>query len=303
MTRRRVAVTGGAGRLGRYIVDELAPRHDVRALDRVASASMSAADIVDITNFDDLRRAIEGMDSVIHVAGIDGHIQTSAEDFFKVNVFGVWNVLQASADAGIGKIVITSSTAVTGLNTRERRVVPAYLPVDEEHPLLATDAYGIGKHLDEVMAAAFSRRYGMAVTCIRPTYIAFPELISHLMGRTGPIGPGTPAVFHEAPPLLRTYVDPSDLARCYRLALEHDAPGFDVFWASAQDTFEPTPTLEYAKSAYGMLPEVKRPEIYAANAHASMIDCSKAREILDWVPQTDWESLSHGIDISKEDRP
>ena len=79
------------------------------------------------------------------------------------------------------------------------------------------------------------------VACIRPTYIAFPDLIPHLRGETGLVGPDTPAAFREAPPLLRTYVAPTELARCYRLAAEDGAPGFEVFWASAADTFEPAP--------------------------------------------------------------
>jgi UDP-glucose 4-epimerase len=291
MTGQRVAVVGGAGRLGRYIVEELAPFHDVLVLDRNAFSGPEPSQIVDIMALDELRAAFRDVGAVIHVAGIDGHVQTTPEMFYKTNVIGTWNVLQAASEAGIRKVVLTSSTSATGLNAADALAVPEYLPLDEAHPLFPSDAYGLSKQINEITAAGFGRRSDMHIVCIRPTYILFPELVPHLRGDAVFEGE-VPAAFQEAPPVLRTYVDPRDLARCYRLALGYRSTGFDLFWANAADTFETTPTLDYFKSLYGGLPEIRQPELYQRNPHASIIDCSKAQRLLNWVPETSWELLS-----------
>ena len=291
MKSKRVAVVGGAGRLGRYIVEELRSTHEVLVLDRTISASPVASGIVDIRVLDDLRKSLDGVDAIVQAAGLDGHVRAAPEAFFETNVLGTWNVLQAATEAGIQKIIVTSSTSVTGLSAANPHAIPQYLPIDEEHPLCPLDAYGLGKQLNEITAASFGRRPNMHVVCIRPTYIVFPELVPHLMG-TSEFEGEAPAAFQEAPPLLRAYVDPSDLARCFRLALESESRGFDLFWASATDTFETTPTLEYLKTAYGRLPEIRRPDVYERDAHASPIDCSRAKRVLNWVPEITWPQLS-----------
>jgi hypothetical protein len=70
--------------------------------------------------------------------------------------------------------------------------------------------------------------------------------------------------------------------------LEYESEGYDLFWASAADTFEAMPTLEYLTRLYGTLPPLRRPDIYAMNPHASVIDCSRAKDVLGWAPQTSW---------------
>ncbi|MGB3338498.1 MAG: NAD(P)-dependent oxidoreductase [Devosia sp.] len=286
----QVAVIGGAGRLGRYVVDEIAPNHDVVVVDRVGAGSAHRHVRADITSIEDLMTALDGCDAVIHVAGIDGHIDAQAKDFFAVNVFGTFNVLEAVRRLGIGRVIVTSSTAATGLNATPD-LTPAYLPIDEEHPLAPTDPYGIGKHLIEVMAEDFGTRHGIAVTCIRPTYIAFPELVPHLASSTIPDDPRLAQMFQEPLPRLRSYVDPGELARCYRLALALTEPGYQVFWANAADTFDARSTLEYATHIYGDLPRISQPERYRKHPQAAMIDCSKAERLLGWTHVKSWRDV------------
>lgn len=288
MRSQHVAVIGGAGRLGRYVVNELGARHEVLVLDRSSVAAGKSTKIVDITILDDLRQALKDVEAIVHIAGVDGHVEAAPEVFFGVNVVGTWNVLQAAAELGIRKVIITSSSSATGLNTADPLAMPRYLPIDEEHPLAPSGAYGLSKQVNEISGASFGRRGRCHVVCIRPTYIAFPELIPHLRGTRITPGEEIPAAFREPLPLLRTYVEPGDLARCYRLALEYESEGYDLFWASAADTFEATPTLEYLARLYGALPPLRRPGVYALNPHASVIDCSRAKDVLGWAPQTRW---------------
>jgi nucleoside-diphosphate-sugar epimerase len=288
MRSQHVAVIGGAGRLGRYVVNELSARHEVLVLDWSSVALSGSTKVVDITVLDDLRQALKGVEAIVHVAGVDGHVEAAPDVFIGVNLVGTWNVLQAAAELGIRKVIITSSSSATGLNAADSLTIPRYLPIDEEHPLTPSGAYGLSKQINEITGASFGRRGRCHVVCIRPTYIAFPELIPHLRGTRVRPGEEIPAAFREPLPLLRTYVEPGDLARCYRLALEYESEGYDLFWASAADTFEAMPTLEYLTRLYGTLPPLRRPDIYAMNPHASVIDCSRAKDVLGWAPQTSW---------------
>lgn len=298
MSSLRVAVIGGAGRFGRYVVNELSARHEVLVLDRSSAASTRSFKVVDITALEDLRQALHGVDAIVHVAGVDGHVEAAPDVFIRVNLVGTWNVLHVAAELGIRKVIITSSSSATGLNVAAPLTVPRYLPIDEGHPLAPSGAYGLSKQVNEITGASFGRREHCHVVCIRPTYIAFPELIPHLKGTDSTIEGDLPVAFREPLPLLRTYVEPTDLARCYRLALDFESEGYDLFWASAADTFEATPTLEYLSRLYGKLPHVRRPEIYAANPYASVIDCSRVKNVLGWSPQTSWPLLS-ATDVSQ----
>jgi nucleoside-diphosphate-sugar epimerase len=203
----------------------------------------------------------------------------------------------------VKKAVVCSSNAATGLNHTNRHLAPLYLPIDEAHPLRPSHAYGLSKQVTEIVGESFARRQGMAVIIIRPVYIMFPELVTAIAARVNDPATGdfpseaaraTAQSLAELEPLslLRAYVRPEDAARAFRLALAADLGGYDLFYVAANDSFEPRPTLDYVEWIYGRVPEVRKPEVYAANPHASVFDCGRARELLDWRPELGWEQLS-----------
>ncbi|HLX09774.1 MAG TPA: NAD-dependent epimerase/dehydratase family protein [Thermoanaerobaculia bacterium] len=122
----RVLVTGATGFLGRRLVDELAPRHDLRVLVRPAAAGAAAAgarrgafpagvEVVpgDVTDAAGLRRAATGCEAVIHAAALVKILAPAAE-FERVNVGGLENVLAAASAAGAAKVVYVSSFMALG---------------------------------------------------------------------------------------------------------------------------------------------------------------------------------------------
>ena len=293
-----VAVTGGSGRLGRYVVDELRGRASVTVIDKRPAGTEPSHVEADILDLGAMRRAFAGHDTLVHLAAIDGHVNAAPETFFETNVQGTWNVLHAACEAGVKKAVVCSSHAATGLNRSNPHMPPEYLPIDESHPLRPTNAYGLGKAVTEMIAKSFARRGAMEVVTIRPVYIMFPELVRHVAERVGDPGgedeSGAGALsdaFLEPLALLRSYVRPEDLARAFRLALETDCGEFDLFYITARDTFEPSPTLAYVERVYGALPEVRKPQVYEANPHASAFDCDRAQAVLGWKARGTWEEL------------
>jgi nucleoside-diphosphate-sugar epimerase len=288
----KVLVTGGAGRLGRFVVAELTSRCEVSVLDRAVGAAPVAFS-VDVLDLGALSAAMRGFDAVIHLAAIDSSVTASPEVVFDTNVRGTWNVLHAAQQAGVGRTVICSSSSAAGLDYTNPRMPPLYLPIDEAHPLRPSQAYGLSKQLDEEIARSFGHRGGMEVVCLRPAWVMFPEAVRRVMAeRQGGTLPAAPGRHREPWPLLRSYVAPDDAARAFRLALELPGVPHGVFIITAADTFEPEPTLVHLERTYGAGLPVRKPEVYANDPRASAWDITRAREILGWNPSRHWDEFS-----------
>ena len=290
-----VLVTGGTGRLGRFVVAELKRHYRVVALDRdPATAPDLTVDVLDLPS---LVAAMRGQHAVVHLAAIDAAVPAPAPVIFDTNVQGTWNVLEAAHATGIRHVVICSSVSALGIDFTNPRTPPVYLPIDEAHPLQPTQAYGLSKQLGEEIARSFARRRAMAVTCLRPAWVMFPEILASLVGRLRK-GPetGPPPAGQEPLPLLRGYVDPEDAARAFRLALARPEAAGDIFFITASDTFEAEPTLRHLERLYGSVPEVRKQDAYRQNPHAGVYDTSRAREILGWTPSVTWADLVDRVD-------
>jgi NAD(P)-dependent dehydrogenase (short-subunit alcohol dehydrogenase family) len=173
-TPTNVLVTGGGGRLGAYVVDELVAHHAVRVADLKPprrDVDFTRTDVLDLAA---LTAVMQGCDAVVHLAAIPNPRDKAAEVVFGINLLGTWNVLHAAHELGISKVVLCSSECATGLCYQSEDRPPLYLPVDEAHSLRPVDPYSLSKQMGEVAGQSFARR-GMTVTVLRPTYILFPD--------------------------------------------------------------------------------------------------------------------------------
>jgi nucleoside-diphosphate-sugar epimerase len=290
----RVAVTGGSGRLGRYVVAELVAQCDVTVVDVALPAGDNPYVAADVLDLDAVRAALAGQQAVVHLAAIDAAREAPEEAFFRTNVQGAWNVLQAAEEAAVRKVIVCSSSSAVGLGPDHP---PQYLPIDEDHPMAPTDAYGMSKQVCETIAGGFARRGALEVLCIRPCLVVFPgfvhDMSTRLAAADGGAAPAAPApawsreTLPDPLPMTRSFVSPVDVARCFRLALAAEGAPFGIFYAAAEDSCSPLPTVDVVAREFGHTPEVRGG--YGDNPRAGAYDVSRAREALGWQPRDRWD--------------
>jgi nucleoside-diphosphate-sugar epimerase len=167
----RWAISGGAGFLGLHLARRLlADGHEVRTLDVVPLDDPELEGSVDELRGDvrqpvDAMRLVDDADVLVHAAAALP-IQASRDSIRSVNVEGTATTLAAALEAGVGRAILISSTAVYG--------VPKVHPISEDAPLVGVGHYGESKIDAEHVAQDVGRR-GLDVVIIRPKTFLGPE--------------------------------------------------------------------------------------------------------------------------------
>ena len=164
-------VTGGAGFIGSHIVDALVGNNDkVKVLDDFSSGRMENLEGVlskielikgDIRNKDIVRPAMEGVDYVIHQAALRSVPKSLAnpELYNDVNINGTLNILTASRDAKVKRVVIASSSSIYGDIDK--------FPEREDFLPQLLSPYGLTKLAAEYYSSIFSKNYGLETVNLR----------------------------------------------------------------------------------------------------------------------------------------
>lgn len=275
---KKILVTGGSGLVGKYIVDALLRRnHTVGIADLVRPnddrAHFHAVDVLDLSA---LTSAMSGYDAVVHAAGIPHPLNDPAERVFHVNVNGTFNVLEAAARSGIGKVVFTSSESTLGFAFMSERMTPDYIPIDERHPLRPQDPYGLSKVIGEQICRTYSARYGIRTVCLREPWIWVPEPEPVAFYRTLVSG------YRQWDKNLWTYVHVFDVAEAHCLAVEKDLPQLhDVFFITAKENWTGLPSRELLEQFYPGIPVYDK-EFSGPDA---IISHAKAARLLGYAPR------------------
>lgn len=281
MSVKKVVVTGGSGRVGRSVIDELVTSFEVTNADLAPSQADVHYVETDVMDLDAVRRACRGADAIVHLAAIDYDWKAAPEEYIRVNALGSWHVLQAAAEHDLQKVVLCSSISVNGLSEMRPDWTPQALQVDETHPLRPVQAYSVSKQIIETMGRSFAAGTAMDVLCLRPLAVVLPETLGDYLG------------FVENPDThwLYYYVSAHDVATGFRAALESEGLKFGAFYLSADDTSRPEPTLDWYRERIGALPEIVNPRVFQTNPRASVFSNRNAREHLGWEPTTDFLEL------------
>ena len=299
----RTVVTGGAGYIGSVVAKQLlAAGHDVVVLDDLsrghAAAVPSGAAHADVSLLDGdaLAAPLEGVDAVLHFAAL-ARVAESVEHperYWRNNVAGTLNLLDAMRAAGIRRLVFSSTCATYG--------EPETVPIPEDEPTAPVNAYGASKLAVDLMIRDECRAHGLAAASLRYFNVA---------GASGELGedhkPEThliPLILHAAAgarerisvfgtdyptrdgTAVRDYIHIEDLGEAHLLALDRlVAGGHRVYNLGTGDGYTVREVIEAARRVTGreipVRDEGRRagdpPELVAANA--------RARAELGWEPR------------------
>lgn len=280
-TAKKILVTGGSGKAGRWVIPHLQEHgYEVINADQKPS-SQAHTYFVDLTDLGQVFGVVEGKDAILHLAAIPWPGEHTPEVVFRNNVISTFNILQAACVLGVNKVVLAGSESALGFPFMFRRFSPQYLPIDEAHPLLAQDAYGLSKIVLEELGRGFVRRKPeMSVISLRLSYILQPEDYARELETAW-------ANEQQNDFNLWAYIDSRDTAEACRLALEYQPPGFEAFYIAAPDTLMKQPTLELVKRYY---PGIERiAEGFGGNM--SPLDCRRAEKLLGFKPRYTWKMV------------
>lgn len=167
----RVLVTGGAGFIGSHLVHRLVfAGHQVRVLDNFSSGQRSNLESVlaevelvegDIQSYERASRSVRDCETVFHLAALPS-VPRSIQDpltSHHANVTGTLNVLLAARDAGVRRVLYSSSSSVYGANTES--------PKQESQTPLPISPYAVSKLAGEGYCRAFGEVYGLEAVAIR----------------------------------------------------------------------------------------------------------------------------------------
>jgi dTDP-glucose 4,6-dehydratase len=179
---KKILITGAGGFVGSALTERLAADgFNVKALIRYNSKSSwgwldksvfkENIETIsgDIRDFDSVSNALEGCDTVFHLAALIGipYSYISPLAYIKTNLEGTYNILEASKQKKLENVIITSTSEVYG--------TAQYTPIDENHPVSCQSPYAASKIAADQLALSYYRCFELPVKIARPFNIYGPR--------------------------------------------------------------------------------------------------------------------------------
>ncbi len=274
-----IVVTGAAGRLGRRVVQLLADQgREVLATDQLDADDLPAKFVR--CNLRDARVVgdiLKGAEAVIHMGAIPGPLREDPRMIFDNNVSCDFNVMMSAAELGLRRVVFSSSAFGMGWAHDGNAFVPRYLPLDEEHPMMPFEPYGLSKQVGEDIGRMIARNSDTTVVSLRFTNVALPEVQAEFPW---------PAPTPENPLTLVmwAYADARDVAEAHVLAVDAEIGEYEAFMLAQPSSRFKEPTIDLVKNNFGDRVEIRD----GLTGAASVISTAKAQRMLGWRPRHDW---------------
>ncbi|MGM0883208.1 MAG: NAD-dependent epimerase/dehydratase family protein [Bacillota bacterium] len=218
----KVLITGAGGNLGRVLAPALADRgHEPVLMDSRDIDTSFPFVKGDMTIKEDVFRAVEGVDVVVHAAALHGiHLSKyTRDDFWKLNMEGTYHVYEAAKQFQVKKVLLCSTMGVYGKSVKASEEHCSI--VSEDLSMLPGDFYGLSKKLCEEIAYFYSSVHGI-------------QTISYRLGMFVPED-----FLRYGFRLLKGGVDDRDVAQAFLLGIENSTITYDAFNIMADLPFSP----------------------------------------------------------------
>jgi UDP-glucose 4-epimerase len=318
----KLLVTGGAGYIGSIVSRQLLDAgHEVVVLDnlerghREAIAPQARFIHADLREAAQVNAALEGgFDGVLHFAALAlvAESVSNPERYYRTNVQGTLNLLEAMRDASVGRLVFSSTCAVYGQ--------PDEVPIHEDAPPRPANAYGASKLAVDGMIGDFCTAYGLGAMSLRYFNVAgasagvgedhepethlIPNILRTAQGRNPEVevfGTDYPTPDGTA---IRDYIHIEDLAAAHLLALAATTPAtHEIFNLGTGQGYSVREVIDAARTVTGLeIPAVERPR-RPGDPPRLVAGADKIRTQLGWEPRHDLRSMVSDAWSFAQDRP
>ena len=222
----------------------------------------------DVTSYEELRRAADGCEALVHLAGYPSPLGAAPDVVHNTNVVASYNALRVATEVGIEHFCYASSINALG-GAFSKRPRYDYFPLDEEHPTYNEDPYGLSKFIGEVQADSVCRGNGnLSVGSLR---------IHHLVSSPAELAAKIASNVGRYSRDLWGYTTLDAAARACYAVLDADWKGHEAFFVVAPRTAANVATAALCEEFY---PEVQRR--HEPVGDEGLYSCAKAKRLLGW---------------------
>ena len=291
-------VTGGAGFIGSHLSEELVRRgHRVRVADSLITGKRSNLDHIkgieflegDLADIDFAQRAVQGCDYVLHQAAIPS-VPRSINDPLtsnRANVDGTLNVLLASRDAGVKRLVFAASSSAYGDTPT--------LPKHEKMPTNPLSPYALQKVIGEQYLQMFTRLYGLETVAIRYFNVFGPRQ-DPSSPYSGVISVFATALLENRPPTIygdgnqtRDFTYVANVVDGVLRACEVPRASGEIINVATGGRISLNQLFEEMRKLVGATVTPVYQELRKGDVRDSQADITKARELLGYQPIVSFE--------------
>lgn len=298
----RVLLTGATGFVGRGLLERLSTqgglqlRAAVRRQESAFPESVTVVQVADLRGDTDWRKALEGVEAVIHSAArvhvMDDQAEDPLAEFRAVNVAGTLNLARQAVSAGVKRFVFISSIKVNGEGTALGK------PYTADDTPMPVDPYGISKLEAEQGLQALSQETRMEVVIVRPVLVYGPGVKANFRSMMNWLKKGVPlplGAIHNK----RSMVALDNLVDLIVTCIDHPKAANQVFLVSDGEDLSTTELLRRTGQSLArparLLPIptfvlaiaarlLGKPGIAQRLCGSLQVDIGKTRALLGWQP-------------------
>ena len=217
---------------------------------------------------------LKGAEAVVHLGAIPGPSRAEPRVIFENNVSADFNVMMSAAELGLRRVVFSSSAFGMGWAHDGNAFVPRYLPLDEEHPMMPFEPYGLTKQVGEDIGRMVARNSATTVVSLRFTNVALPEVQAEFPWPA-------PTLENPLTLVMWAYADARDVAEAHVRSLDAEIEEYEAFMIAQPSSRFKEPTMDLVKNNFGDRVEIRE----GLNGTASVISTEKAQRLLGWRPK------------------
>ncbi|MES9942220.1 MAG: SDR family oxidoreductase [Candidatus Thiodiazotropha sp. 6PLUC2] len=302
---KKVLVTGASGFVGTQLCPFLISQgYDVRAGMREKKTDWTICEqavLGEITAATDWRKALEGVDVVVHLAGRAHVMRESTGDpltlFRKVNVEGSRSLARQAAEAGVKRLIYLSSIKVNGERSTDH-------PLAADDPAAPEDAYGQSKWEAEQLLREITAEADMELVILRPVLVYGPGVKGNMQSLVGWIRKGLPLPLGRVENR-RSLVSIENLLDFIAISLDHTGAAGEVFLVADGEDLSTPQLIRKLAQAIGVTPRLipvpmmllrllgevtGRSSAIDRLCGNLQVDISKNRRVLGWTPKVTVEA-------------